>query len=276
MRALVALCVLALVACAAEDPAVVAEQNWTRCAARGDANERLIACTALVDAPATAAERRAAALLRRGETRLELGQYVRAIADFGLVLRLEPQNAEALFKRGMAHYDRSAYTAAARDFDAVLAIQPTHAEALHWRANVTDDLAANFDDELATLFDLIEQSPDNAGLHNNRCWLRVTNGRELDEALADCNEALRLEPNNEATLDSRGLVYYKLGNFDASLADYDAALAISADRGHYLFGRGLALQALGRAEEAQAAFEAAERNEPGIGELYRSYGAPRA
>lgn len=192
------------------------------------------------------------------------------------MLRLEPQNAEALFKRGMAHYDRSAFAAAARDFDAVLVIDPAHAEALHWRANVSDDLSAAFEEQLNSLYRLIDEAPDDASLRNNRCWLRVTHGRELDEALADCNAALRLEPNNEAALDSRGLVHYKLGNFEASLADYDAALAIDSDRGHYLFGRGLALQALGRAQEAETAFSAAERSEPGVGELYRSYGAARA
>lgn len=276
MRAALALCALALAACAGEDPAIVAEENWARCAARGETRERLIACTAVAEAATTSVERRAAAMLRRGETRLELGQYMRAIGDFGRVLRLEPQNTQALFQRGIAHYDRAAYGAAARDFDAVLALDPAHAEALHWRANVSDELEADFDDQLARLTAMIDDAPEDAGLRNNRCWLRVTHTRELSEALADCNEALRLEPNNEAALDSRGLVNYKLGNFDAALADYDAALAIDKERGHYQFGRGLALQALGRAEEADAAFAAAEANEPGIGELYIGYGAPRA
>jgi len=85
---------------------------------------------------------------------------------------------------------------------------------------------------------------------------------------------LRLEPGDENALDSRGLVHYKRGDFEAALADYDAALAINAERGHYMFGRALALQALGRADEASAAFAAAEQREPGVGALYYSYGAP--
>jgi tetratricopeptide (TPR) repeat protein len=273
MRAALAFCALALAACAAEDPALAAERNWARCGAEGDANQRLQACTALIDAPATTRERRAAALMRRGETRLELGQYVRAIGDFGRVLRLEPRNAQALFQRGMAHYDRGAYAIAGRDFDAVLALDPAHEEALHWRANVTDDLVSQFDNQIAQIGTLIQERPGESSLRNSRCWLRVTHNRELPEALADCNEALRLDPKSAAALDSRGLVHYKLGDFEASLADYDAALALEAERGHYMFGRGLALQALGRAEEADAAFAAAESAEPGVAELYRSYGA---
>lgn len=274
--AALALCALALAGCAAEDPAVAAERNWDRCTSNnGDANQRLLACTALVDAPATTKERRAAALLRRGETHFYGANYVRAIADFGRVLRLEPNNVQALYQRGMAHYDRGAYAIAGKDFDAVLALDPYHAEAAHWRANVNDDIMARFDNQVAQLDTLITEQPADASLRNSRCWLRGTNGRELPEALADCDEGLRLAPEDHNILDSRGLVHYKLGNFDAALTDYTAALALDPERGHYMFGRALALHALGRLEEANAAFTAAEAAEPGVTALYASYGAPR-
>lgn len=274
--AALALCALALAACAAEDPAVAAERNWDRCSSNnGDANQRLLACTALIDAPATTKERRAAAMLRRGETHFYSANYVRAIADFGRVLRLEPNNVQALYQRGMAHYDRGAYAIAGKDFDAVLAIDPYHAEARHWRANVQDDLISAYDNQIVRLDSMIAERPADANLRNSRCWLRAINGRDLPEALADCEEGVRLAPQDQNILDSRGLVHYKLGNFDAALADYSAALALEPERGHYMFGRALALHALGRVDEANAAFAAAEAAEPGVTALYAGYGAPR-
>ena len=37
-----------------------------------------------------------------------------------------------------------------------------------------------------------------------RCLARAVMGRELPQALADCNESLRLSPNDAGTLDARG------------------------------------------------------------------------
>jgi tetratricopeptide (TPR) repeat protein len=74
---------------------------------------------------------------------------------------------------------------------------------------------------------------------NGRCWCRAIVG-ELQAALADCNEALRLEPNAAATLDSRGLIYLKSGEWDSAIADYDSALRLDPKLASSLYGRGLA------------------------------------
>ena len=86
---------------------------------------------------------------------------------------------------------------------------------------------------------LIAIEPGNAKAWNNRCWDRAILGR-LEEALADCNEALRLAPDDPGTLDSRGFTYLKLGRFEQAIADYDAALARNPRDPGSLYGRGLA------------------------------------
>jgi len=269
MRGLAALCALALAGCAAED----LDSTWARCAGAGDPNQRLLACTAVVLADEAAPERRAAALVARGEVRLGASQHARAIADFGRALRLDPRNTQALFQRGMAHYERAAYQAAVQDFAAALAADPQHNLAQRWRDDALAMVLADFEDNLAQVDAMIAEAPGDASLLNNRCWLRATHGRDLDLALADCSAALRIEPSSAAVLDSRGLAHYKSGAFEAALADYDAALAIDASRGHYMYGRALALHALGRTEEANVAFAASEKAEPGVGALYYGYGA---
>ncbi len=62
----------------------------------------------------------------------------------------------------------------------------------------------------------------------------------LKPALADCNEALRLMPNNAATLESRGFVFLKMSHFDAAVSDYDAVLRTNPKLAFALYGRGLA------------------------------------
>ena len=65
---------------------------------------------------------------------------------------------------------------------------------------------------------------------------------QLDSALADCNESLRLRPSNARTLGSRGFVYLKSGRLDSAIADYDEALRLDPKNAYSLYGRGLAKQ----------------------------------
>lgn len=260
---------LGLVACA-RTPSV--EQSLAACSAQGDPFVRIAACTRVIGQRDLAREVRAQALVQRGMVRVSLAEEARGVADFGRALRLDPRSRDALLQRGVAHFNRQAFAAAARDFDAVLAVDPGNIEAQRWRREVGDGLASLFDSRLAALDALIVRNPQDATALNDRCWLRVTHNADLAAALADCNEAVRLAPDNDNALDSRGLVHYKRRDFAAALADYDAALRVDPGRGHYLFGRALALDGLGRTEEATAAFRAAEAAEPGVTERYVGYG----
>jgi tetratricopeptide (TPR) repeat protein len=48
----------------------------------------------------------------------------------------------------------------------------------------------------------------------------------IDGAVADYSEAIRLKPNYRFALTRRGLAYERLGQRERALADYRAALAI--------------------------------------------------
>jgi tetratricopeptide (TPR) repeat protein len=63
---------------------------------------------------------------------------------------------------------------------------------------------------------------------------------QLRQALAYCNEAIGLLPNNAATLDSRGFINLRLGQLDEAIVDFNAALAIDPKFASSFYGRGLA------------------------------------
>ena len=85
---------------------------------------------------------------------------------------------------------------------------------------------------------------------NSRCWYRGKAGKELDKALADCDESLKLKPGAPEVLDSRGLVYLRLGNYALSAADYMAALRLRPKEAWSLYGLGLAQRHNGQQAEA--------------------------
>jgi hypothetical protein len=77
---------------------------------------------------------------------------------------------------------------------------------------------------IATLDAGIARDKELASAYNVRCWLLGRANRDLAKAMADCEKALSLKPETASYLDSRALVWFRMGKFDRAIADYDAAL----------------------------------------------------
>ena len=90
--------------------------------------------------------------------------------------------------------------------------------------------------------------------------------------MADCNEAIRLEPNVAATFDSRGLTYLKLGQWELAIADFNSALRLDSKLPSALYGRGFAKLKRGNLAGGHADIAAAKTIEQNIVEEFARYG----
>jgi tetratricopeptide (TPR) repeat protein len=104
--------------------------------------------------------------------------------------------------------------------------------------------------------------PANANNFNSRCWCRALDGKDLNAALGDCNESVRLRPNDGNTLNSRGLVQFTVGAFDAAIADYNTAVAQNAKDADSLYARGVAKLKKGDTAGGNADIAAAKAIKP--------------
>jgi tetratricopeptide (TPR) repeat protein/predicted aspartyl protease len=242
--------------------------------------------------------RRAAAFDARHE-------YTAAIADYSQAMGLQPADAHFVFERGVEYLRNKEPDAALSDFDATLKLKPDDADALMSRASLRLDrkdesgadadfeaaarlksnyrLGAAFAYQQARLFEKsvaeygrwIADNPKAPGLAealNGRCWVRALWGKELDQALADCSAAIQRDPGTSAFRDSRGLVYLRLGQYQASIADYDAALRMQPKQPWSLYGRGLDKLRLGRLADGHADLAAAAAVAPDLPETAKGYG----
>ena len=116
------------------------------------------------------------------------------------------------------------------------------------------------------------EDSDRAPAFNGRCWARGQLGRDLDKALADCDNALRLRPGTPAYLDSRALVRLRRGENAQAIADYDRALAGDPGNAWSLFARGLANRKAGRIAQADRDRAAALAIDPHAGDLAERIG----
>jgi tetratricopeptide (TPR) repeat protein len=75
---------------------------------------------------------------------------------------------------------------------------------------------------------------------------------DLDSAVRDFSEAIRIDPKYPDTYLERGQTYFKLGETERSIADYSAALARDPRHGGALRARGMAHLYLGKTDLALA------------------------
>lgn len=112
----------------------------------------------------------------------------------------------------------------------------------------------------------------NGGYFNNLCYQAATVKFDLETALADCNRAVALLPNNAAVLDSLGFVQLRLGHWDEALAAYDRALVIAPAAPKALYGRAIAHARKGDKTKAEADFAAAARHDDDIAAEFAELG----
>lgn len=125
---------------------------------------------------------------------------------------------------------------------------------------------------MATVDYMIKSNPNNPEVLNNACWIRATAGEQLDTAVADCNESLRLKPGTATTLNSRAFAYFRARYFEHAIDDANAALAIDSKLASSLYVRGLAKLESGDAAGGNADIAAAKTLDPKIQDTYQRYG----
>ena len=85
---------------------------------------------------------------------------------------------------------------------------------------------------------------------------------DLARAMADFNEAIRLEPSSPRTYVYRGHSSYSRGDMDRALADYNQAIELDPQFSQAYVSRGLTYRAKGDLERALANYDEAIRLDP--------------
>jgi tetratricopeptide (TPR) repeat protein len=95
---------------------------------------------------------------------------------------------------------------------------------------------------------------------------------DLERALRDLNEAVRLSPNNPGWLRARGLVYHELKDSERALGDYTEALRLAPSDAITYYRRGIARKADKEYEQAIRDFSDAVRIDPRWSDAYFNRG----
>ncbi len=79
--------------------------------------------------------------------------------------------------------------------------------------------------ELAEWLLASDPAPDIQYFGLNALCTTYSSARQLEKAMEFCNNALKIRPNYWMALNSRGTIYYQMGQMANALADYEASLS---------------------------------------------------
>ena len=207
--------------------------------------------------------------LQRARVLLELGRRTDALADLQESYDLEPHNSTALTLA-----KELAYAGKADDALELLDGLPISEEEeiayADARATVSG-LLGDTGSALSLLADEVAGKPENSEVLNADCWFRGLFNVALETAVGSCTRAVERADQPMAALDSRAMVQFRLGNYDAAITDLDAVLRLEPAIANSRYLRGVVRLKNGD-RAGREDIETALRMSPNLAEFYARHG----
>lgn len=168
----------------------------------------------------------------RGRLWYERGDYRKAVADFELYLRKYPDDDHTLRSCGYCHFALENYLLSIADFGRAIHLN-SEAQDYYWRG---------------------------------RAWVMID---EIQKAISDYDEAIRLDPTEADYFVHRGLANLRAENIQTAAENATTAIQIDARNSDAHLLRGICFQRQCQYQEAIADFSAAIKLSPNNVLLYR-------
>ena len=115
---------------------------------------------------------------------------------------------------------------------------PKYRLAYNNRGNAYGD-KGDYDRAIADYNEAIRLDPKYASAYYNR-GIAYDDKGDHDRAIADYDEAIRLDPKYAVAYNNRGNAYHDKGDYDRAIADYSEAIRLDPKYAHAYFNRGIA------------------------------------
>lgn len=174
----------------------------------------------------------------RGVARQNMERYAEAVEDYGKALELLPYNRGLMLNKALAEQDMKDYDASRNTFARLLEKYPNYDNAYVGRGR----LNILTGDTVAAMADLDKAISLNKNLVNAyvlRADISIKKEQNYAQALADMNEAIKLQPRYAGFFINRAFLRYNLDDYFGAMADYDYAIGLDPANNVAYFNRGL-------------------------------------
>jgi tetratricopeptide (TPR) repeat protein len=211
--------------------------------------------------------------IARANARLASRQAVLAMSDLNQALKIKPDDPRALLSRGDLYLDSGDVARARSDFEAALKAAPDNAD-LRLRIGGAYSNAGQFDAAIEQFDVWVAAHPNSDArlqILAGRCWARTAANKDLDKALADCNAAATGE-RVSIIMEPRGFLLLRLGRFDEAIAQFNGVLRLQPRDASAFLGRGLAELKKGQKADGERDLAQAVAIEPTVAARYKRFG----
>lgn len=226
-------------------------------------DERIAACTMVIEAGTGPKEGLAWAYRIRGSEYLKNRDFDRAVADYSQVVQLYPQDRNAYICRGEANRYKRDFDQAIADYTQAIDIDPNDGLAYVNRAvaySQKDDFGHAFVDYARA----IELNPRDERAYLNRGISYKSSG-DIDSAIADFDQAIEISSTFRTHRNAylqRGGAYAAKGEFDRAIADYDEGIQLDPKDARAYRMRGLVNLQAGSLQKSLADFDQSQELDP--------------
>ena len=202
-------------------------QTWDICVSTATGpDDRISACSAIIDARSESGKRLAAAYCNRGHGFTEKRELDRALADLDEALRIDAAYPCALSNRGRVYAFKRDLDRAIADYTTVIKLAPDVLAYIN-RGNAYRD-SEQLDRAAADYAAAIKLAPTDARGWRNRGMIRLFQG-DNKGGIADYDKALQYDPADVYSWNNRGQAKLRVGDKQGAIADFRKALQLRPD-----------------------------------------------
>lgn len=168
----------------------------------------------------------------------EFEQYETALADYNILLEMNPDRAEALMARGRVRYRLGQYEKAKEDFKAFLIAPPGETTQIIYRKSATGE-------GVSQIFTAQTENPAQAFYHLGLCSIAL---QQNLEAISYLDSAIYFNPEEADFFVEKGKAQAQMGDKELAQKSYEKALELNPD--HFLAIQRIAFLSQNADEEA--------------------------
>jgi tetratricopeptide (TPR) repeat protein len=178
----------------------------------------------------------------KGLIQNDSGEYVKAIFYFTKAIEYDPTLPAAYLSRAFAKYQLMDYKGALNDYAKVRKLKLTWEESyeLYYYQGITLLALKNLQEAMADFNYAIRLRPDQADAYYNRSIIKGRIGDYQGE-VEDINKVLTLRPEDDNAYNSRGIAKSMLGDWNGAIVDYTKSIALNKTNANAYYNRAIIL-----------------------------------
>lgn len=180
------------------------------------------------------------------------GKYEAAIAQYNLVLSINPDDFQALMERGITHARSGDHQRAIVDYSSAARLRRSNA-LVYYNRGISYDVLGMTAEAIADYDHSIRHDSLYPNVWNNRGYIYASLGN-WSQAISDYSRAIDLNSLYATAYNNRGIAYTHIGEYEKAQADYDRAIELDPNYQDAIYNSGILKYKSGDYQAAMNAF----------------------